>query len=1281
MNKKTKVFYNQTINKKALKQIMIWAFNNFGTIKASYLANQLKDIGFKYSTKAGISISIEDLKVPSIKQNLLKFANKKIEETDLEVKRGDITEVERFQKVIKTWNITSEALKDQVVYYFQKTDPLNSIYMMAFSGARGNISQVRQLVGMRGLMADPNGQIIDLPILTNFREGLTITDYIISSYGARKGLVDTALRTADSGYLTRRLIDVAQEIITREKDCKTKHGIIVTSVMDGNNTVISLKERITGRVLALPIKKKKSKKIFIKAKQEITPLLAEQIEQLNITKVTVRSPLTCASSRSICQQCYGWNLAYGKLIDLGEAVGIIAAQSIGEPGTQLTMRTFHTGGVFTAEPSRQIRAKFSGKIVFAKTLKTKITRIEDGQIVCISENESYLNLITYNNSVVKLIIFPKTLIYIKNNNFVRKDEILFELAPKLKKVGGEKVFKSIYANQSGEVYFEELKPSTLSFQQKLNSRDTSQCLGWVFSGQVFKISRNSKLRINQNLNFRKNSILAESKLLTINGGRVNLFSKKELNVLKFSKILKSLNLYIEINPTGGQECVIYGSGNRKILLKTINLTNESIPLKIGNLININYKTKTGGTFYSVDFNNQQKHKLTKKKKSKKIGGTVFYFPESTYEINQSSNQNQIFVKNGDFVEKNKKIFKNTLSRISGVVSINKNKRLIKELTIKPGRLFRLDKSRQKDLKVYNQQLMYPGEILFETIKIKQLSFIELIIINEKSFLGIFPIVRYEITHNLNEFNFFFSKFKYKSTDLKITNFHTQFQNGKRIKSFYPLQVISASIFDKPLNTYIEYQRNFEITWNIQKRKKLKVSLFYKEIINIHEKIPAELKKENVSITKLVQNNQFSEPYTNLNSYQTLTLKTSKIIKIKQQIFNNEKKIVLITNKDYQTIYLEQANINYQKNKKIKLNFREKYNLIFKNSGFFTERIGNSLTIKKANPYLFSQGARIEKRSGDLIKQGEKLGQLIYEKVRTEDIIQGLPRVEEILEARKPKFEASLAIRPGIVSNIKLTPSEFNIWIVPYKSLKLQKDFYKIKYSQRLLIGLFDFINVGQPLTDAPINAHTILEIYYSYFKSLKLFSAYDSAYRSFRKIHSLFLNSVQAVYYSQGVVISDKHVEIIIRQMTGKVQIISSGHSPLLPDEFIDLKQVSYINTSLKEKDHAIFRPVILGITKASLKTNSFISAASFQHTTKILTEAAIQGKSDWLRGLKENVIVGRLIPAGTGFNRYSDISYMQVKIPLLVIGEKRNKSLISSTSQIKYKNLKNRIKFKFLES
>ena len=222
---KTVKFKNTLFNKKELKNVIYTAFIDYGTARASYLADDLKELGFHYATKAGISISVEDLKVPPIKKSLLSEAYKEIDTSDTQYSRGEINTIERFQNVINTWNNASETLKDELVGYFKTTDPLNSIYLMAFSGARGNLSQVRQLVGMRGLMSDPQGQIIDIPIIHNFREGLTITDYIMSAYGARKGVVDTALRTADSGYLTRRLIDVAQDVIIREEDCLTKRSI------------------------------------------------------------------------------------------------------------------------------------------------------------------------------------------------------------------------------------------------------------------------------------------------------------------------------------------------------------------------------------------------------------------------------------------------------------------------------------------------------------------------------------------------------------------------------------------------------------------------------------------------------------------------------------------------------------------------------------------------------------------------------------------------------------------------------------------------------------------------------------------------------------------------------------------------------------------------------------------------------------------------------------------------------------------------------------------------
>ena len=374
---KPNTFYNKVIDKGALKKLISKTFTAHGSARCAAVCDELKGIGFRYATQAAVSISVEDLKVPPVKKAMLAEAESTIKTTLSRYANGEITEVERFQKVIDTWNDTSESLKDEVVRHFRETDPLNSVYMMAFSGARGNISQVRQLVGMRGLMADPQGEIIDLPIKTNFREGLTVTEYIISSYGARKGLVDTALRTADSGYLTRRLVDVSQDVIIRENDCGTQRGVYITPMKDGERVLIPLGDRLLGRVVGEDVIHKDTGEVVAKRNQDIDAILAKKIGEA-VDKIKVRSPLTCETARSVCQKCYGWSLAHGSWVNMGEAIGIIAAQSIGEPGTQLTMRTFHTGGVFTGEVAQRITTPVGGTVKFDKKLKVRETRTRHG---------------------------------------------------------------------------------------------------------------------------------------------------------------------------------------------------------------------------------------------------------------------------------------------------------------------------------------------------------------------------------------------------------------------------------------------------------------------------------------------------------------------------------------------------------------------------------------------------------------------------------------------------------------------------------------------------------------------------------------------------------------------------------------------------------------------------------------------------------------------------------------------------------------------------------------
>src|SRR6056300_1506547 len=262
------IYQNTLINKKQLKELLAWSFSKYDSMQASLLADELKYLGFKYATQAGISISIEDLKVPAAKNEMVEKANKDILNAEKICLKGKITDVERFQKIIDTWSIASESLKDNVVSYFKTYDPLNSVYIMAFSGARGNLSQVRQLVGMRGLMADPSGEIMRVPIKKNFREGLTITDYLMSGYGARKGIVDTALKTANSGYLTRRLIDVARDILIREKDCGTTHSFLFSFATNSSNY-----DQIIGRVLSHSVFDPKTHELISSKNTHITSQL------------------------------------------------------------------------------------------------------------------------------------------------------------------------------------------------------------------------------------------------------------------------------------------------------------------------------------------------------------------------------------------------------------------------------------------------------------------------------------------------------------------------------------------------------------------------------------------------------------------------------------------------------------------------------------------------------------------------------------------------------------------------------------------------------------------------------------------------------------------------------------------------------------------------------------------------------------------------------------------------------------------------------------------------
>ena len=368
--------------KKNLGQIIAEVFKRFHITETSMMLDRMKDLGYKYSTRAGLTVGIADISVAGNKKEILSDAHNQVDEISKLFRRGLITDDERYERVIETWN----AAKDEIQSALTKTlGARNPIFMMSDSGARGNISNFTQLAGMRGLMAAPNGKIMELPVTSNFREGLTVMEMFLSTHGARKGMTDTALKTADSGYLTRRLVDVAQDVIIRETDCGSDRGLTISAIREGNEMIETLEERMIGRYAQRSVKDPVTGEVYVGHNELITEDIARKIIDAGIEEVTIRSAFTCDTKHGVCKHCYGRNLATGSEVEVGEAVGTIAAQSIGEPGTQLTMRTFHTGGVAGDDITQglpRIQEIFEARNPKGGATITEVT----GEVVSIDEN-------------------------------------------------------------------------------------------------------------------------------------------------------------------------------------------------------------------------------------------------------------------------------------------------------------------------------------------------------------------------------------------------------------------------------------------------------------------------------------------------------------------------------------------------------------------------------------------------------------------------------------------------------------------------------------------------------------------------------------------------------------------------------------------------------------------------------------------------------------------------------------------------------------------------------
>ncbi|MDR1997351.1 MAG: DNA-directed RNA polymerase subunit beta' [Candidatus Margulisbacteria bacterium] len=795
-------YINTQVGKRDMSRLISRWYDTYGATVTAELCDRLKNLGFYYAMKAGVSIAIDDMVVPgSDKAKYIERGDKEQSRIDNQLTKGELTEREAREKSHDLWRrVTANVTEDMK----SKLGRYNSVWIMANSGARGNIDQVRQLSGMRGLMADAQGNTVDIPIKTNFYEGLSLTEYFISAYGARKGLVDTALRTADSGYLTRRLVDIAQDVIITEEDCGTSDGMQMGPIKDGFTIVLPLEERLIGRNAAETVKDPITGEELVRKNQEITAETAQRIADAGLESVKVRSILTCHAKRGICQKCYGRDLSTRRPINLGEAVGVIAAQSIGEPGTQLTMRTFHTGGVdLTKAAAVTISSKLDGVIEFDETVKQTKVEDENGEKFPIAIRDCKVFLVRPKGGKLSYDIPANAEIKVKNGQKVKAGEVLAEYHP--------------------------------------------------------------------NLHY----------IIAVNDGIINFhgFTVRE-----------------SMGKTGRKEFV-----------------------------------------------------------AKKDGELFIHNPE----------------------------------------------------------LF-------KDYKVEGDKEIYV-------------------------------------------------------------------EKNERVRN------------------------DDEIATNIMSESAGRV-------------------------------------------------------------------LDILDNGDHKIIRLAP---------------------------------GENYPVLAGSRLYFGEGSRI--KMDDVIAMESSVSD-----GSARDIVAGLPRVEELFEARHPKRAAVLAEIAG-VADISEKEGLRHITITASKSSKKS---YSIPFGIRLKVFPGKHVAKGEALTDGVKDPHDVISIL-----------GKEAA-------QGFIVDEVLKVYLSQGVGTNDKHVEVIVKQMTKKVRIREIGDSPYLVDDFVDVFEYEEMVKKLKSEDKAppLGDQVLLGLTKASLNTESYISAASFQETTSVLTRAAINGKTDPMYGLKENVIIGKLIPAGTGMDVYDDV-------------------------------------------
>nr|BBF90896.1 RNA polymerase beta subunit-2 [Lagarostrobos franklinii] len=1125
------------MDRTAMKQLIRRFINRFGMAYTSHILDQLKASGFQQATDAAISLGIDDLLTAPSKGWLVQDAEQQDFVSEKDHYYGNVHAVEKLRQLIEIWHATSEYLRQEMNPNFRRTDPFNPVHMMSFSGARGSTSQVHQLVGMRGLVSDPQGKIIDLPIQRNFREGLSLTEYIISCYGARKGVVDTAVRTADAGYLTRRLVEVVQHIVVRRADCGTIQGIFV-SLSRGRekrrNQIILQTQTLIGRVLA--------DNVYINGRciatrnQGIGTKLADQLQNLQTQPIYIRTPFTCKSISWICQLCYGGSTTDDNLIELGEAVGIIAGQSIGEPGTQLTLRTFHTGGVFTGDITEQVRAPFNGKMKFNQNLIFP-TRTRHGHPAYICYKDFPVTIVDGHNKVQKLNIPSQSLLLVRNDQYVESEQVIAEVRARTSPFK-ETVQKHIYSDLKGEMHW-----STHVCHAPRNDSNVHFILKtthfWILSGGMYG-------SIIASFSFHKDQDQVDVQLL--------LDKHQSLSNCSVDQVIHES---VDSNCSEEEEkqkILSYSQTDRIISNKhwdsiNPNITFEDYKVTVGKKTT-RVKRKKEITRFTVPLQcDKESGKLTiscpdfilriLRKGILQRNNFFAVLNDPQYRIDSSEGLKYGKTLGGNSIGEKSNCIENKINRAYAyLISVRTNKKVIDMLQFSLKKYPLLNRAKKDNITsslfMFHNRLDHTNPFCSD----------------EKSKL----MNKHQGTiHSLSN-----QKTKAKSFMVLSPSDYLQIVLFNEKKNF---NTVKKSIREDPIIQIFELSGLLGHLHTIANRFSYSHFITYNKIL---------LNKRSISDNYF---NTFQVPKCYFMDENTEIYKIDPCRNIISNFFNSDwcSPSTNLPEKTFPVVSLGQF-------------IRESEYISedepFPKSGQIIAVHEESLVIRLGKPYLGTGGATVHSHYGEIIYEGDTLITLLYERLTTDDIIQGLPKIEQLSEARSTN---------SISKNIKENVKNWN------------RDMAKI-------LG--------------------------------RLWGSFISARITMEQSQIQLVNQIQRVYRSQGVQISDKHIEIIVRQMTSKVLIVENSENQnfeygmdnvFLPGELVRLSRAQRMNRVLEEAIN--YRIILLGITKASLNTQSFLSEASFQETARVLAKAALQGRIDWLKGLKENVILGGMIPVGTGFH------------------------------------------------